>query len=172
MPSRAATPISASQSAHQSSPGLSRGTSSNCSGRVRSWRAAKAALQIGLKLRRNRKWHLSPGQSPRPTRIAAWNSPVEKSISLLSVESLTARFGCLTWKLPIRGASQVVAKVCAVLIESKAWSSATMPEKASSSVSNALATSGAARRPASVSDTRPLWRANKGTPSRSSSKRI
>ena len=46
------------------------------------------------------------------------------------------------------------------------------PRKASSSVSKALATSGAIRRPASVSDTRPLTRANRDVPSRSSNKRI
>ena len=124
--------------------------------------ARKAGLHIGVKSIRNSQCLLQPrpaacgrrGPRRRRRRVDEIDQPVV-------AESRTAISGCAIWKPPSRQANQVVAKVCEVEIDRAPHPPRRSSAKAASSASKARVRPGRNPRPASVSATRPLPRANK-----------
>ena len=77
-----------------------------------------SGLAIGVKVDSNSRCSSRPSQPPLPARIATSASPARRSHSSLLVVIRTARSGCSIWNAPSRHASQVLAKVCVVVIVS------------------------------------------------------
>ena len=172
-PSGTSSPTSLSQCGHQSSCGLIRGSRSRSSGLDP---AAVPREEVGAAHRREIDPEQEIGLEPRP---AAAPGP-DRDVDIVADEvgqgvvadSRTASSGWAIWKPPSRQASQVLANVCEVEMVRVACVLGAKLGEGGVQTSNARASSGASRRPASVSSTRPLARVNRGRPSRSSNKRI